>query len=270
MSTQLSLSAAATLIEDGMTVALGGMTLYRRPAAFCLALLARTPRPRNLCLLGFTHGIDADWLVGGGCVDTVRSCYFGLESFGLAPMFTAQATIGQLTVLEETEASIGSGLRARMAGIGFMPSSAWIGTDLPALRPDIHTITDPYTGETLMAFPAIPVDVAVIHALEADDYGNVSINHNTAIDLELAAVARTVIVTYERRVPELHKSADRLILPAPVPDVLVHAPRGAWPTSCHPFYPMDGAAVLAYVEACTAGAFEPYIAQVITQRRGAS
>jgi len=212
-----------------------------------------------LTLLGFTHGIDADWLVGGGCIAVVRSCYFGLESFGLAPMFTDMATKGAVKVLEETEASIGCGLRAQMSGIGFMPSAAWLGTDLPSLRPDVKTVIDPYTGEILMAFPAIKVDVVVLHALEADDYGNVAINNNTAIDLELAAVAKTVIVTYERRVPELFKSADRLIIPSPVPNVLVHAPRGAWPTSCYPDYPMDGAAILDYMDACSAGNFEGYI-----------
>ncbi|MCU0463523.1 MAG: CoA transferase subunit A [Anaerolineae bacterium] len=262
MTNHHTLDQAAALITDGMTVALGGMTLYRRPAAFCLALLRRAVRPRDLTLLGFTHGIDADWLVGGGCVSTVRTCYFGLEAFGLAPMFTEMATKGAVTVLEETEASIGGGLRAQMGGVGFMPSVAWLGTDLPALRPDVKTITDPYTGETLMAFPAIPVDVAVIHALEADDYGNVSINQNTAIDVELVATAKTVIITYERRVAELVKSADRLIIPSPVPDVLVHAPRGAWPTSCHPDYPLDGAAIMDYMDACASGDFEGYIGRV--------
>jgi glutaconate CoA-transferase subunit A len=262
MTTHLTLAEAADLLTDGMTVALGGMTLYRRPTAFCRAVLMRPRRPQRLTLLGFTHGIDADWLIGGGCVSVVRSCYVGLESFGLAPMFTQRASTDALTVLEETEASLGCGLRAQMAGIGFMPSMAWLGTDLPTLRPDVKTITDPYTGETLMAFPAIPVDVAVLHALEADDYGNVSLNHNTAIDLELAAVARTVIVTYERRVPELHKTADRLIIPSPVPSVLVHAPQGAWPTSCAPLYPLDGEAILAYLDACAEGDFEGYLRQL--------
>ncbi len=55
-------------------------------------------------------------------------------------------------------------LRAQMASVGFMPGQGWIGTDLPRLRPDVHTVIDPYSGEELMAFPAIHPDVAVIHA----------------------------------------------------------------------------------------------------------
>lgn len=153
MTKILDLHEAAAYIEDGMTLAFGGMTLYRRPIAFVRALLKRRQRPRDLTLLSFTCGIESDLLVGAGCVKAVRSVYFGLESFGFAPMFTEKANAGTLTVVEETEASIALGLRAHLSGVGFMPSTAWIGTDLPMLRPDVKTILDPYTGETLIAFP---------------------------------------------------------------------------------------------------------------------
>src|SRR5215207_3058525 len=111
MHQQLSLSEAAELVEDGMTIALGGMTIYRRPTAFVRALLRRSPRPHDLTLLCFTAGYESDLLVGAGCVSTIRSCYFGLESFGFAPMFTAAAQNGTITIIEETEASIVMGIR---------------------------------------------------------------------------------------------------------------------------------------------------------------
>jgi glutaconate CoA-transferase subunit A len=134
-----------------------------------------------------------------------------------------------------------------MAGVGFMPSTAWIGTDLPKLRPDVKTVVDPYSGEELTAFPAIHTDVAVIHALRADPRGNADIGTNLGVDRELALTSECVIVTTEEIVPSLDK-ADIL---GPLVDTVVHAPRGAWPTSCHPNYPLDGEAVLAYSE--TAG-----------------
>lgn len=257
-----TLQAAAEQVRDGTTLAIGGMTIYRRPVAFVTALLARPQPPRDLTLFAFTHGYEADLLVGAGCVQAVRSCYFGLESFGLAPMFTTKAGRGELRVIEETEASIGSGLRAAAADIGFMPSTAWIGTDLPGLRPDVKTVVDPYTGEKLMAFPAIRPDVVVIHALEADRRGNIALNQNVAIDQELVCASGLVIVTYETLVDELTKSVDRAILPAPVADLLAHAPRGAWPTSCYPLYPLDGLELMAYVEACNAGEFEAYLMRI--------
>jgi glutaconate CoA-transferase subunit A len=257
---RLSLQEAAQLVAaEGCRVALGGVTLYRRPMAFALALVGRHARestPRSLTLLSFTGGPESDVLVGAGMVARVRSCYFGLEAFGLAPHFTAASGQGQIEIVEETEASLAFGFRARLAGVGFMPSTAWLGTDLPRLRPDVKTVVDPYSGEELTAFPAIECDVAVIHALEADPDGNASIGGNWGVDLELALVADTVVVTAEKIVPRL----DRADILGPAVRGVVEAPGGAWPTSCHPLYPLDGLAVLDYTEAVGTDAYPQLLA----------
>jgi glutaconate CoA-transferase subunit A len=243
-----TLSHAVNLIpEKGCTIAFGGMTLYRRPITFALALLARYQRerlPKELTLLSFTASIESDLLVGAGMVSKVRSCYFGLESFGLAPNFTSAAGSGAIEIIEETEASLANGIRAAMSGVGFLPSTAWQGTDLPQLRPDVKEIVDPYSGDKLIAFPAIHCDVAVIHALEADPDGNARIGGNKGIDEELALLADTVIVTAEKISPKLEKAE----ILGPVVDAVVNLPNGAWPSSCHPLYPLDGLAILEYTE----------------------
>jgi glutaconate CoA-transferase subunit A len=195
-------------------------------------------------LLAFTAGPESDLLVGAGMVSRVRTCYFGLEIFGLAPMFTYYANRGELEIVEESEASLALGLRAGLAGVGFLPGRGWLGTDLPGLRPDVRTVIDPYNGEELIAFPAIHPDVAVIHALRADQEGNADIGGNKGIDEELSLAANTVIVTAEEIVPKL----SRADLVAPFVHALILAPDGARPTSCHPRYPLDGAALLAYTE----------------------
>ncbi|MGW8249406.1 MAG: CoA transferase subunit A, partial [Anaerolineales bacterium] len=173
-------------------------------------------------------------------------------------MFTHCANLGSIQVIEESEASLAFGLRAQMSGIGFMPGRGWIGTDLPALRPDVKTIIDPYTGEQLMAFPAIQPDFAVIHALRADRDGNAQIGDNKGIDLELSLASKTVIITVEEIIPELNK-AD---IVAPLVDYLVLAPKGAQPTSCHPLYALDGEALLAYTDQVSdTESFKQYLAQ---------
>jgi glutaconate CoA-transferase subunit A len=257
MTLFITMDEAAALVTDEMTLALGGLTMYRRPAAFVRALLRR--RPKNLTLLTFTAGYESDLLVGAGCVATTRTVYFGLESFGLAPMFTEMAGRGDIRVMEETEASIAMGLRARAAGVGFMPSQAWIGTDLPALRPDVKTIIDPYSGEELMAFPAIRCDVAVLHGLEADASGNVKLNNNLGIDLDLVYIADIVIVTVEKMVDRVERSTDGFVIPAPGASHIVNAPRGAFPTSCYPLYPIGGGEILRYIDACNGGRFSEYL-----------
>jgi glutaconate CoA-transferase subunit A len=259
MAELITLDAAAGLIADHSTLALGGMTLYRRPVAFVRALLRRQPLPTGLTLLCFTAGFESDLLVGAGCAAAVRSVYFGLESFGFAPMFTEAAQQGRINVIEETEASLSLGMRATMSGVGFMPSHAWIGTDLPLLRPDVRTTADPYTGEPLMAFPAVRCDVAVLHGLAADQDGSVALNYNIGVDLELVYIADVVIVTVERLVEKLERSVKYFLVPAPGADYIVHAPRGAYPTSCYPDYPLAGGELLRYVDACAAGQFAAYL-----------
>ena len=260
-----SLEEAAQVVEDDSTLALGGMTLYRRPVGFVKALLRQAQPPANLTLLSFTGGLESDLLVGAGCVKAVRSAYFGLETFGLAPMFTQFAQSQRITLIEETEASIVMGIRAQISGVGFMPSRAWLGTDLPRLRPDVKTVRDPYSNEELLAFPAIPCDVAVIHGLAGDRHGNVLINNNLGIDMELVYAADTVIATVEKRVEELKPVTDGLIIPFPGCDMVVDLPQGAAPTSCYPLYPLHGGAILNYVEACNAGKFEQFLTEFIQE-----
>lgn len=243
----ISLEEAVRLVEPGCMLALGGMTLYRRPVTFVRALIERyqqTGQPGDLTLLAFTAGYESDLMVGAGMVSRIRTCYFGLEIFGLAPMFTYRANQGEIEIIEETEVSIAMGLRAQMASVGFMPGLGWIGTDLLRLRPDVHTVIDPYSGEELVAFPAIRPDVAVIHAITADYDGNALIGDNKGVDTELSLTSKTVILTAEEVVPELSK-AD---LVAPTIKAVVHLPRGALPTSCHPLYPVDANAILEYAE----------------------
>lgn len=265
MNKLITIEEAVKLVPTGCQLGLGGMTLYRRPVAFAKALIKRfreTGEPGKLTLIAFTAGYESDLLVGARLVDCVRSCYFGLEIFGFAPMFSYRANAGDLRILEETETSLSMGLRARMAAVGFMPGRAWMGTDLLKLRPDVRTVVDPYSGETLVAFPAIQPEVSVIHALRADPEGNAQIGDNKGVDEELAVASGYVIVTAEEIVPELNK-AD---IVAPFVDAVVAAPHGAAPTSCHPLYPLDGLAILAYSEqVCDPDSFEKYLEAYLAQ-----
>jgi len=254
----ISLPEAAALVKSGDTLALGGMTLYRRPVAFVRELLRREERPNGLTLLTFTAGYESDLLVGAGMIQRVRTCYFGLEIFGFAPMFTAAANAGSIEIMEESETSIAAGMRATMNGVSFLPSAAWQGTDLLNLRPDVQTIQDPYTGQALTAFPAIAADVAVIHALVADRHGNCRLNNNWGIDRELPMIAKTTIVTAETIVDKL---TEDVTIAGHVITAVAHAPRGAWPTSCHPFYPVGGGEILRYVDECAANRFTDYLAE---------
>jgi glutaconate CoA-transferase subunit A len=167
-------------------------------------------------------------------------------------------------VIEESENSLAFGLRAAMAGVNFMPGPGWIGTDLLRVRPDVKVIDDPYTGQPVVAFPAIACDVAVIHAAVADRAGNARLGGNLAADQEVAAVARTVIVTAEEIVDHLDGPVQ---IPAMAVTSVAHAPCGAWPTSCYPLYPVAGGEILRYLEVCAAGKFDEYLAEFLKRTK---
>ena len=111
----------------------------------------------------------------------------------------------------------------------------------------------------MTAFPAIKPDLAVIHALKSDPEGNAAIGTNKGVDEELSVAAERVIITTEEIVPKM----DRADLVAPFIDSVVHAPKGALPTSCHPLYQIGGETLLAYVEEVNDPAtFEAYLAKL--------
>lgn len=250
------LAEAVALVQPGDTIALGGMTLYRRPVAFVRELIRSGVK--ELTLLALTAGYESDLLVGAGSVRRVRTCYFGLEVFGLAPMFTQKAR--GLEIIEETEVSLTLGLRAALSGIGFQPARAWQGTDLLKVRPDVKTISCPYTGERYVAFPAIKPDVAVIHVQESDRRGTAILKGNLALDREMALTAKRTIITTERLVEEMEGEIGTF--PSCV-DAVVLAPKGAYPTSCYPYYRLASQEILGYVDACSKGEFEGYLARFL-------
>jgi glutaconate CoA-transferase subunit A len=176
-------------------------------------------------------------------------------------MFTQAGNLGEVDIVEESEASLAFGLKATLADVGFMPGRGWVGTDLPRLRPDVQTVRDPYSGEELMAFPALKPDVAVLHALKADRQGNALLNRNQGVDPELSMAADRVIITAEEIVDEL----DTVDIVGPIVTAVAHAPRGAWPTSCHPLYPMDGIEMLAYLDACGREGFDEYLQALLAR-----
>jgi len=179
-------------------------------------------------------------------------------------MFARLATAGEVEIIEETEASIAFGLRAALAGVGFMPGQDWRETDILRVRPDVQSVDDPYSERRYVAFPAIHPDVAVIHARAADRSGNALLGGNLAVDWELSLAAEKTIVTTERvvegpalsPVEGLEGRAEILGLYV---NAVVEAPRGAHPASCYPNYPLASEEILNYVEACAASRFDEYL-----------
>ena len=72
----------------------------------------------------------------------------------------------------------------------------------------------------------------------------------------IAYLIKAVIVTAEEIVDEIDAPIELTGLSV---TAVVHAPHGAWPTSCYPHYALDGEEILRYIDACAAEKFDEYI-----------
>lgn len=244
----LELDAAVALVGDGDTVAIGGAVLARKPMAAVRALAACGRR--ELELVTFAGSLEVELLLAAGALRAVRSSYVGLGAHGAAPRFAAAVAAGTVEDLEESEWMLLGRLRAAAAGMPFLVTRAGIGSDLVAAR-GLREVSDPYSGRSFLALPALHPDVAIIHAWRSDQSGNIQMpwppDHLADVDLLLARAAHRVIVTVERLVDrdEVKASArDTVLFPFEV-DAVVLAEKGAAPTALPPLYELDPVGVLA-------------------------
>ena len=255
----IGLDEVAALIQPGMTIGIGGMTLYRRPVSLIRQVI-RSGRD-DLKVVAITCGFESDVLVGNRQAAEVATTYFGLEFLGLAPCFTRLATDRLVTVQEETETSIILGLKAAATGVSFMPARFGQHTDLLRARPSVRKVTCPYTGQEFIAWPSLSVDLALIHVNACDSQGNAYVSGQVAIDALLAAAARRVILSTERLVSNRDIQGSGALIVGKTVDHIVVAPFGAHPTALYPQYRVDVPYLADYMTTCRDGGFAEFLAE---------
>src|SRR5882672_9763445 len=141
------------------------------------ALIRRGVKHLHLIALP-TSSLQADLLIGAGCVETLETSAVSLGEFGPAPRFTAAVTSGAIRMKDATCPALHAALQAAEKGVPFMPLRGLIGSDVLAHRPDWKVVDNPFGQESgkadpIVLLPAIKPDVALIHAAMADRFGNV-------------------------------------------------------------------------------------------------
>jgi glutaconate CoA-transferase subunit A len=247
-----ALADAVSLVPDGAMVALGGGLSARLPMAMVRELV-RCGR-RGLHLVGSAHSIDVDMLVAVGAVRRCEESYVGFEQdLGLAPAYRRAAQEGSIEVAESCCATILAQLRAAEMGLPFLPVRGVRGSGIAALHPEYAEITCPFTGETLVAVPALRPDVALLHAPSGDRYGNLHLEQPYVLDERFASASRTVIATVDEiRSPE-EVAAAGITIPGHLVAAMAEVPFGAHPSSCYPRYAYDRAHLREYASAAQAG-----------------
>jgi glutaconate CoA-transferase subunit A len=246
------LAGAAGVVADGAIVALGGGLSARLPMAMVRELIRQGRR--GLHLVGSAHSIDVDMLVAAGTVRRCEESYVGFEQdIGLAPAYRRAAEEGSIEVAESCCVTILAQLRAAEMGLPFLPVRGVRGSDIGRLHPEYAEITCPFTGETLVAVPALRPDVALLHAPVGDRYGNLHLEQPYVLDERFASASRAVIATVDELVSPDEVAAAGIVIPAHLVTAVTEVPYGAHPSSCYPRYAYDRDHLREYVAAVQAG-----------------
>src|SRR6185503_1201743 len=121
-----------------------------------------------------TSSLQADLLIGAGCVETLETSAVSLGEFGPAPRFSAAITTGSIRMKDATCPALHAALQAAEKGVPFMPLRGLIGSDLVKHRDDWKVVDNPFgNDDPIVLLPAIKPGVALIHAPLADRDGNV-------------------------------------------------------------------------------------------------
>ena len=270
-----SLDDLAARVPDGAKLAVPRDVTGPAMAA-TRALIRRGVRGLHLVCVP-TSGLQADLLIGAGCVATLETSAVTLGEFGPAPRFTAAVKAGTIAILDATCPAIHAGLQAAEKGIPFMPLRGVLGSDLVAYRPDWRVIQNPFAeagaddhgdgeDDPILVLPAIRPDAALFHAPRADRFGNVWIGPRREL-MTMAHAAKETLVTVEEIVDGDLLAEDEAAagtIPALYIGAIAEAPSGAWPLAFHDAYGDDAAELADYAQlARTEPGFEQYLARFL-------
>jgi glutaconate CoA-transferase subunit A len=241
------------------------------------ALVRRGVRRLRLVALP-TTSLQADLLIGAGCVAAIETSAVSLGEFGLAPRFTAAILKGTIAMKDATCPALHAAFQAAEKGVPFMPLRGLIGSDVLAHRPDWKVVDNPFgqdssgQADPVVLLPAIRPDVALFHAPMADREGNVFIGRQREL-VTMAHAAEKTIVTVER----LHDGnllADATLAAGTLPGFYVEAvavaERGCWPLPLPEHYAWDGAHLAEYAKvAATDEGFAEYLKRYVYERQAA-
>jgi glutaconate CoA-transferase, subunit A len=217
--------------------------------------------------------MQADLLIGAGCVETLETSAVSLGEFGPAPRFTAAIKSRSIRMLDATCPALHAAMQAGEKGIPFIPLRGLIGSDILAHRPDWRVIDNPFgNNDPIVLLPAIRPDVALFHASVADRHGNVFIGCDRELMTMAHASLRTIVTVEKLQDSDLLD--DSKLAAGTVPgfyiDTVAVAERGAWPLPLLDHYPADGAHLAEYAKlAATADGFARYLEQYVTVKRAA-
>lgn len=227
--------AVSRFVNDGDYVAVGGFGGDRFASAVCHEIVRQNKQ--NLTLAGHTATHDFQILAAGNLtgrgklIARVDIAYVvGLEARGLSPHARRVMESGEVESTEWSNYCLAVRFKAAAMGLPFLPMRSMLGTDT-FRKSAAKEIICPFTGDKLLAVPAIYPDVGVIHVHEADRFGNCRIRGTSVADPDLARASKKLIVTCERLIPSdvIRQDPTLTSIPFYCVDAVCEVPFGSYP-----------------------------------------
>jgi glutaconate CoA-transferase, subunit A len=266
-----SLDEALNCIADGCMLAVP-REVSGVPMAATRALIRRGIKRLHLVALP-TSSLQADLLIGAGCVETLETSAVSLGEFGPAPRFTAAITQGAIKMRDATCPALHAAFQAAEKGVPFMPLRGLIGSDLLKYRDDWKVIDSPFgANDPIVLLPAIKPEVALMHAPMADRHGNVWIGQVREL-ATMAHAAEKTVVTVEK-IHDGNLLDDPVLAAGTLPgfyvESVVVAGRGAWPLPLPDRYGADAEHLALYARmAATPEGFAEYLDKYVYEKKAA-
>lgn len=259
-------------IKDGDTVAIPTMLSDFSGVAMeaTREIIRRRIKGLNIVCVPSSN-LQADMLIGAGCVASIQAGAVLLYEYGPANRFQDGLRKGTFVLKEATCPAIQAALTATEKGLPFMPLRGILGSDILRARADEWKVIDnPYPPhDPIVIVPAIRPDVALFHAPLADRFGNVWVGRRGSFKL-MAHAARQTLVTYEKLYDgNLFEDADKVpgVVSVNYVTAVSHQPRGSWPLHFGKDYPEDIAHMKIYAEASrTQEGFDRYLEEYVFEK----
>ena len=260
----ISAKKAMSHIESGMTLGIGGWGSRRKPMCLIRELIKTDKKDFTVVSYG---GPDVGMLCASGKVRKVIFGFVSLETTPLEPHFRKARQEGSIEVMEVDEGMLLVGLNAAGSRLPFAVTRSGLSTDILKLNPEIKTINSPYNNEILVAMPAIPLDVSMIHVHESDEKGNTFIfGPDFYFDEQFARASSKLIVSSEKIITTDEIDPDKSIynqFERSLVTNVVEAEYGAHPTSSSPNYGYDKDHLQQYSETLDDQSWEQYFIDYI-------
>ncbi|HEU4759036.1 MAG TPA: CoA-transferase [Dehalococcoidia bacterium] len=222
--------AVSRFVPDGAYLSYDTNVMVRGPSVLVREIIRQ--RKRDLWVAAKFTAQDVTLMVAGGCVSRVDVGW--LE---VGRVIQEAMNEGRVKFIEWSNSAMALRHMAGAMGVPFLPLRYLGGTD-SFRESGAKLVQDPFTGESIVLVPALNPDVALIHAHQADRFGNARIFGPGIAPVETAAAAKRLVITTEELVEpeEIRRAPGLTSVPYYMVDAVVHAPFGAYPGSMPGMY----------------------------------